>query len=242
MTEYRPDEEIPKRAGTEGGRFAGSTDESGPMKPGNSVEEKTLRTGKGETQAGRVQCRHVNPRPGCLDRHRDRGSRGREVAVIAWRSRHSTVQERTRKRVGVANLEEIPRCKRTGVKQVPGPGQKAPGSPVILSVKGDHGESEVKAQDVLAKVYEPGRLWTAWQRVKKNAGAAGIDRMTVGEFAHREESLLALIHDKLQSGTYRFQPARRVLIYHRILSNLMGSVTDRRAVYLAGTYRSVGRG
>ncbi|MCH8847194.1 MAG: hypothetical protein IIC11_10770 [Proteobacteria bacterium] len=125
---------------------------------------------------------------------------------------------------------------------MPGPGQKAPGSPVILSVKGDHGESEVKAQDVLAKVYEPGRLWTAWQRVKKNAGAAGIDRMTVGEFAHREESLLALIHDKLQSGTYRFQPARRVLIYHRILSNLMGSVTDRRAVYLAGTYRSVGRG
>jgi retron-type reverse transcriptase len=95
---------------------------------------------------------------------------------------------------------------------VPGPGHKAPDSPVILGVKGDHGESEVKAQDVLVKVYEPGRLWTAWQRVKKNAGAAGIDRMTVGEFAQREESLLALIHDKLQSGTYRFQPARRVLI------------------------------
>ncbi len=132
--------------------------------------------------------------------------------MIALRSRDSTVKERTRKRVGVANLEEIPRCKRTGVKQVPGPGHKAPGSPVILSVKGDHGESEVQAQEVLAKVYQPGRLWTAWQRVKKNAGAAGIDRMTVGEFALREESLLALIHDKLQSGTYRFQPARRVLI------------------------------
>jgi RNA-directed DNA polymerase len=132
--------------------------------------------------------------------------------VIALRSRDSTVKERTRKRIGVANLDEIPRCKRTGVKQVPGPGHKAPDSPVILSVKGDHGESEVQAQDVLAKVYEPGRLWTAWQRVKKNAGAAGIDRMTVGQFALREESLLALIHDKLQSGTYRFQPARRVLI------------------------------
>ena len=67
MTEYRPDEEIPKRAGTEGGRFAGSTDESGPMKPGNSVEEKTLRIGKGETPAGCVHRRCVNPKPGCVD-------------------------------------------------------------------------------------------------------------------------------------------------------------------------------
>jgi len=70
----------------------------------------------------------------------------------------------------------------------------------------------MKAQNVLAKVYEPGRLWAAWQQVKKNAGAAGVDRMTVDEFAQREDDLLALIHDKLQSGTYRFQPARRVLI------------------------------
>ncbi len=37
------------------------------MKPGNSVEEKTLRIGKGETQAGCVQRRRVNPKPGCLD-------------------------------------------------------------------------------------------------------------------------------------------------------------------------------
>ena len=32
--------------GTEGGRFTGSTEDSGPMKPGNSVEDKTLTTGK----------------------------------------------------------------------------------------------------------------------------------------------------------------------------------------------------
>ena len=34
--------------GTEGGRFTDSTDNSGPMKPGNSVEDKTLKTGKTE--------------------------------------------------------------------------------------------------------------------------------------------------------------------------------------------------
>ncbi len=70
----------------------------------------------------------------------------------------------------------------------------------------------MKAKQVLAKVYEPGRLQMAWQQVKRNAGAAGIDRMTVEEFTQREEVLLALIHDKLKSVSYRFKPARRVLI------------------------------
>ena len=32
--------------GTEGGRFTGSTDDSGPLKPGNRVEGKTLTTRK----------------------------------------------------------------------------------------------------------------------------------------------------------------------------------------------------
>ncbi len=73
----------------------------------------------------------------------------------------------------------------------------------------------MKVTDVLAKVYEPGRLQRAWQRVQQNAGAAGIDRMTVEEFTHREETLLALIHDKLKSGRYRFKPARRVEIPKR---------------------------
>jgi len=70
----------------------------------------------------------------------------------------------------------------------------------------------MKVTEVLVKAYEPERLQAAWQQVRKNAGAAGIDQMTVEEFAQREEHLLALIHDKLESGSYRFQPARRVLI------------------------------
>jgi hypothetical protein len=34
------------REGTEGGRFTGSTRDTGPMKPGNGVEDKTLSIGK----------------------------------------------------------------------------------------------------------------------------------------------------------------------------------------------------
>jgi len=72
--------------------------------------------------------------------------------------------------------------------------------------------NEVKHERVVERVYEPGRLRTAWQQVKKNAGAAGIDKTTVEGFKRREDELLQLIHEKLKAGTYRFKPARRVLI------------------------------
>jgi len=70
----------------------------------------------------------------------------------------------------------------------------------------------VKHKEVLERVYNPGRLRAAWQQVRKNAGAAGIDKMTVKEFERRENELLQLIHEKLKAGIYRFKPARRALI------------------------------
>lgn len=38
------------------------------MKPGNSVEEKTLRIRKGETGAGYQQCHRVDPKSDFLER------------------------------------------------------------------------------------------------------------------------------------------------------------------------------
>ena len=70
----------------------------------------------------------------------------------------------------------------------------------------------MKHEKVMERVYEPGRLRRAWQQIRKNAGAAGIDKMTVEEFERREDDLLELIHEKLKRGIYRFKPARRVLI------------------------------
>ena len=96
--------------------------------------------------------------------------------------------------------------------QAPGPGHEAPSRPAIRGVSGDHGERAMKVRDVLVKVSEPRRLQQAGQQGRKNAGAAGIDPMTVEEFAQREGHLLARIQDKLATGPYRFQPARRVLI------------------------------
>ena len=69
-----------------------------------------------------------------------------------------------------------------------------------------------KHENVLEQVYEPRRLIEAWQRVKSNAGAAGIDRMSVAEFEERKRELMPTIRNKLMDGSYRFKPVRRVEI------------------------------
>lgn len=70
----------------------------------------------------------------------------------------------------------------------------------------------MQVERVMERVYDRRRLRQAWQTVRRNAGAAGVDHMTVEAFAKREEELLDLIHNKLRTGTYRFKPARRVQI------------------------------
>jgi len=70
----------------------------------------------------------------------------------------------------------------------------------------------MKETDVLERVFKPRRLVEAWRQVKRNAGAAGIDRMTVKEFERRKGELMRTIWMKLKSGQYRFKPARGVLI------------------------------
>jgi len=76
----------------------------------------------------------------------------------------------------------------------------------------------VKHESIMERVYNPWRLRAAWQQIRKNAGAAGVDRMRVEEFERREDELIGLIHEKLKAGTYRFKPARRVLIEKRYAS------------------------
>ena len=70
----------------------------------------------------------------------------------------------------------------------------------------------MKVVGAMERVYNPGRLYRAWQQVRANAGSAGVDNMSVDAFEEREEELLARIQAKLEAGTYRFKPARRVLI------------------------------
>jgi len=71
---------------------------------------------------------------------------------------------------------------------------------------------EAKYKYIMERVFEPRRLQAAWQQVRSNDGAAGIDQMTVTDFEQQEDELLTLIHEKLKEGAYRFRPARRTLI------------------------------
>ena len=77
-------------------------------------------------------------------------------------------------------------------------------NPAIFDMEKRHGDKQVKHVKVMERVYEPRRLRQAWQQVKQNAGAAGIDQVTVEVFEQRKDELLTLIHEKLKAGTYRF--------------------------------------
>ncbi len=70
----------------------------------------------------------------------------------------------------------------------------------------------MKAEKVMERVYERRRLQAAWQQVSKNAGAAGVDKVTVEAFERQAEKNLELVRGKLEAGIYRFKPARRAEI------------------------------
>jgi RNA-directed DNA polymerase len=65
---------------------------------------------------------------------------------------------------------------------------------------------------LIDKVYRAETLRAAWQKVKANAGAAGVDGQSVERFAARAEMYLEELSTALKRGTYRPQPVRRVEI------------------------------
>jgi len=62
------------------------------------------------------------------------------------------------------------------------------------------------------KVYQRKNLEMAWERVRANGGAGGIDGQTIEEFEKVRERELDRLHEELKSDTYRPLPVRQ----HRI--------------------------
>lgn len=62
------------------------------------------------------------------------------------------------------------------------------------------------------RVHRGNVLWEAWERVRRNRGAAGVDRVTLVmvEEEYGVERLLAELQRDLRTGSYRPAPARRV--------------------------------
>ena len=60
------------------------------------------------------------------------------------------------------------------------------------------------------KVIRPTTLETAWRKVARNKGAAGVDGQSVERFAAGAELYLSELHENLKSGSYRPSPVKRV--------------------------------
>lgn len=65
---------------------------------------------------------------------------------------------------------------------------------------------------LIDKVYELRNLYEAWLAVKRNKGAAGVDRVSVTRFEKDLERNLRRLHQQLRDGTYKPPPVRRVYI------------------------------
>jgi RNA-directed DNA polymerase len=55
---------------------------------------------------------------------------------------------------------------------------------------------------LIDKVYRPETLKAAWNKVKANGGAAGVDGESVQRFAERAELYLEELSTALKTGTY----------------------------------------
>ena len=61
------------------------------------------------------------------------------------------------------------------------------------------------------RIYRGDVLWEAWERVRANRGAAGVDRVTLAAVEdYGVDRMLCELRDDLRAGEYRPAPARRV--------------------------------
>ena len=89
---------------------------------------------------------------------------------------------------------------------------------MALDAKSSHERNQAAEKDRSRKgeqwerVLSPENINAAWRKVKTNAGAAGIDRMSIAAFPAFIRNHWTKIRAKLQDGTYCPSPVRRVAI------------------------------
>jgi retron-type reverse transcriptase len=62
------------------------------------------------------------------------------------------------------------------------------------------------------KVFKRKNLELAWQRVKQNKGAGGVDGVTIAAFEEHFDVYLDQLHEELKADTYQPMPVRQKLI------------------------------
>lgn len=78
--------------------------------------------------------------------------------------------------------------------------------------EGAKNQKERKWYSLIDKVWAKSNLEEAFKEVKRNRGAAGIDRMSIKVYESELEHHLEVLQQELKSKTYRSKPVRRVYI------------------------------
>lgn len=65
---------------------------------------------------------------------------------------------------------------------------------------------------LIDKVWSERTLELAWEKVRSNAGACGVDGITIGRFAKDSQSRLLAVKEQLKRGAYQPKPVKRVWI------------------------------
>lgn len=73
-------------------------------------------------------------------------------------------------------------------------------------------EKSLKFYSLYDKVYRTDVLWEAWQQVKANQGAPGVDGESIEAIvqAGGEAQMIQALQSQLRDKSYQFQPVRRV--------------------------------
>jgi len=76
-------------------------------------------------------------------------------------------------------------------------------------------DQKQKVHSLVDKVYSRQNLKLAWERVRANQGASGIDGITLEDFAVNLDANLERLHRELRDATYQPSPVRRLEIPKR---------------------------
>jgi RNA-directed DNA polymerase len=69
-----------------------------------------------------------------------------------------------------------------------------------------------KAHSLIGQIHDPRNLVRAWERVRENRGAGGVDRVSIDRFEREQGHYLTVLRQRLADGCYRPRPVRRVEI------------------------------
>ena len=69
-----------------------------------------------------------------------------------------------------------------------------------------------KVHSLIDKVYQRKNLEMAWEKVRANKGAGGVDGQSVADFELQRDEQLDRLHRELRDDAYRPQPVRQVPI------------------------------